>query len=83
MTNCFGKGTSPPTKIIGHRELINPTLAVLKLGAKYLVTTIYSNMQQKKRPMVNRRTIAETWRRKAKRGQVEMWRGFSKMWKNR
>ena len=51
--------TSPPAKTIGHRESINPTLAVLKLVAKYLVTTIYSNMQQKKRPIVNRRKIAE------------------------
>ena len=33
--------TSPPAKIIGHRESINPTLAVLKLVAKYLVTKIY------------------------------------------
>ena len=40
--------TSPPAKIIGHRESINPALAVLKLVAKYLVTTIYSNMLQKK-----------------------------------
>ena len=38
--------TSPPAKTIAHRESINPTLAVLKLVAKYLVTTIYSNMQQ-------------------------------------
>ena len=41
--------TSPPAKTIGHRESINPALAVLKLVAKYLVTTIYSNMLQKKR----------------------------------
>ena len=74
--------TNPPAKTIGHRESINPTLAVLKLVAKYLVTTIYSNMQQKKRPIVNRRNIAEKWKRKAKRRRVETWRGFSKMWKN-
>ena len=41
--------TSSPAKTIGHRESINPTLAVLKLVAKYVVTTIYSNMQQKER----------------------------------
>ena len=40
--------TSPPAKTIGHRESINPALAVLKLVDKYLVTTIYSNMLQKK-----------------------------------
>ena len=34
-------GTSPPAKTIRHRESINPTLAVPKLVAKYLVTTIY------------------------------------------
>ena len=28
--------TSPPAKTIGYRESINPTLAVLKLVAKYL-----------------------------------------------
>ena len=49
--------TSPPAKTIGHRESINPTLTVLKLVAKYLVTTIYSNMQQKKRSKLNRRKI--------------------------
>ena len=41
--------TSPPAKTIGHRESINPTLAVLELVAKDLVTTIYFNMLQKKR----------------------------------
>ena len=41
--------TSPPAKTIGHHESINPTLAVLKWVAKYLVTTIYFNMLQKKR----------------------------------
>ena len=41
--------TSPPAKTIGYRESINPTLAVLKLVAKYLVTIIYFNMLQKKR----------------------------------
>ena len=40
--------TSLPATTIGHRESINPTLASLKLVAKYLVTTIYSNMLQKK-----------------------------------
>ena len=40
--------TSPPAKTIGHRESINPTLAVHKLVAKYPVTAIYSNMVQKK-----------------------------------
>ena len=39
--------TSPPAKTIAHRESINPTLAVLKLVAKYLVMAIYSNMLQK------------------------------------
>ena len=46
--------TSPPAKTICHRESINPILAVLKLVTKYLVTTIYSNMQPKKRLIVNR-----------------------------
>ena len=40
--------TSPPAKTIGHHESINPTLAVLKLVAKYLVIIIYFNMLQKK-----------------------------------
>ena len=40
--------TSPPAKTIGDRESINPTLAVLKLVATYLVTIIYFNMLQKK-----------------------------------
>ena len=51
--------TSPPAKTIGHRESISPTLPVLKLVAKYPVTTIYSNMQHKKRPIVSRRKIAK------------------------
>ena len=41
--------TSPPAKTIGHYESINPTLAIHKVVAKYPVTTIYSNMVQKKR----------------------------------
>ena len=44
--------TSSSAKRIGHRESINPTLAVLKLVANYLVTTIYSNMLQKKTGLI-------------------------------
>ena len=39
--------TSPPAKTIGHHESIKPTLAALKLVAKYLVMVIYSNILQK------------------------------------
>ena len=60
--------TSPPAKTIGHRESINPALAVLKLVAKYLVPTIYSNMQQKKCPIVNRQKIAKKPDLTGKRG---------------
>ena len=57
---CAKGRTSPPAKTIGHRESINLALAVLKLVAKYLVTTIYSNMLPKKRPILNCQKIAET-----------------------